>query len=248
MDYWFSWLSKTSLDRSAVYEYGLMFIRNELEEDDKKFFNHEFLQSMGISVAKHRLEILKLVKKEAGDNTPHRGLSLFLAISRAKRCISKRIGKHVFFGETTAHVVGPKATPFRTHWNGALRKQRSSNEFNIEKVMVTNRSPIWSGPMDRRVQERLTMVPNRSRMCVSGPLDEKPIMSINKSPTSSGPLDGRVQERFLFSHKSPDLSWPCDSRDFSPKVNNSQHGKEKMSGGNGVQPLWSLMFQDMKPT
>ncbi|GMP34592.1 hypothetical protein CsSME_00007398 [Camellia sinensis var. sinensis] len=46
---WFSWLSKTGLEPSLVYEYGLSFSHNELEEDDIAYFNHEFLQSMGIS-------------------------------------------------------------------------------------------------------------------------------------------------------------------------------------------------------
>nr|KYP56778.1 hypothetical protein KK1_003025 [Cajanus cajan] len=61
---WFSWLSKTGLEPSLVYEYGLTLAHNELEEEDMFYFNHEFLQSMGISIAKHRLEILKLARKE----------------------------------------------------------------------------------------------------------------------------------------------------------------------------------------
>ncbi|KNA04763.1 hypothetical protein SOVF_196720 [Spinacia oleracea] len=61
---WYSWLLKTGLESSIVYEYGLAFSQNELEEDDISYFNHEFLQSMGISIAKHRLEILKLARTE----------------------------------------------------------------------------------------------------------------------------------------------------------------------------------------
>ncbi|KAJ7962805.1 Sterile alpha motif domain-containing protein [Quillaja saponaria] len=63
---WFSWLSKTGLEPTLVYEYGLTLAHNELEEEDIIYFNHEFLQSMGISIAKHRLEILKLARKERG--------------------------------------------------------------------------------------------------------------------------------------------------------------------------------------
>ncbi|KAK9947457.1 hypothetical protein M0R45_003081 [Rubus argutus] len=54
---WFAWLSKTGLEPSLVYDYGTIFARNELQMEDVAFFNHEFLLSMGISVAKHRLEI-----------------------------------------------------------------------------------------------------------------------------------------------------------------------------------------------
>ncbi|KAJ0090753.1 hypothetical protein Patl1_14868 [Pistacia atlantica] len=102
---WFSWLSKSSLDPSLIYEYGLAFARNELQKEDLTYFNHEFLQSMGISVAKHRLEILKLARKEVrgGPNTLCR---LILAINNTKKKIGKRINKWVF------HEVGStKALP-----------------------------------------------------------------------------------------------------------------------------------------
>ena len=93
--------------------------------------------------------------------------------------------------------------------------------------MVTSRNPSVSGPLDGKLQEKL--------------------VSINRSPTMSGLLDGRVQESFLLPNKSPDISGPFDVIDSSPKVK-SHCGNEKMVGGNGVGPQWSLMFQDMKPT
>ncbi|KAK4763143.1 hypothetical protein SAY86_008911 [Trapa natans] len=61
---WFSWLSKSGLHPTLIYEYGLAFTKNELEQQDICYFTHEFLQSIGISIAKHRLEILKLARKE----------------------------------------------------------------------------------------------------------------------------------------------------------------------------------------
>ncbi|RVW30507.1 hypothetical protein CK203_098840 [Vitis vinifera] len=80
---WFSWLSKTGLEPSLVYEYALAFSQNELEEEDISYFNHEFLQSMGISIAKHRLEILKLARKEKGAS-PRAMSRLIIAIKRTK--------------------------------------------------------------------------------------------------------------------------------------------------------------------
>ncbi|KAI7981883.1 hypothetical protein LOK49_Contig10G00014 [Camellia lanceoleosa] len=110
---WFSWLSKSGLDRSLTYEYGLIFTRNELEEEDMKSFNHEFLQSMGISVAKHRLEILKLARKEVGDG-PRSLLRLLLAINKAKKSFKKSIGKWALFGASDSSTV-PELTPFCAH-------------------------------------------------------------------------------------------------------------------------------------
>ncbi|URE39255.1 hypothetical protein MUK42_11279 [Musa troglodytarum] len=63
---WYSWLLQTNLDPGLVYQYSLLLSSNELEEDDVTHFDHEFLQSMGISIAKHRLEMLKLAKSRRG--------------------------------------------------------------------------------------------------------------------------------------------------------------------------------------
>uniref|UniRef100_A0A0D9ZRJ1 SAM domain-containing protein n=1 Tax=Oryza glumipatula TaxID=40148 RepID=A0A0D9ZRJ1_9ORYZ len=60
---WYAWLSAARLDQEVAYEYALVFSRNELEADDLAYFDHEFLHSMGVSVAKHRLEILKLARR-----------------------------------------------------------------------------------------------------------------------------------------------------------------------------------------
>lgn len=91
---WFSWLSKTGLDPSLVYEYGLSFTNNELEQQDICYFTHEFLQSMGISIAKHRLEILKLARKENKELAPLRPppiSRLLSAIKNTRSCLSKYV-------------------------------------------------------------------------------------------------------------------------------------------------------------
>ncbi|KAF3782790.1 hypothetical protein EJ110_NYTH18187 [Nymphaea thermarum] len=81
---WFSWLSMTSLDPTLVYEYGLALAYNELEEEDVIYFSHDFLKSIGISVAKHRLEILKLARREHG-RRPQLLSRLLAAIKKTKR-------------------------------------------------------------------------------------------------------------------------------------------------------------------
>ncbi|XP_073057126.1 uncharacterized protein [Primulina eburnea] len=88
---WFDWLSKTSLDPSHVYDYAVIFTYNELEEDDMLYFNHEFLQSMGIAVAKHRLEILKVARKEKGGKIIHPMLWIILAIKKTKNYVFKKV-------------------------------------------------------------------------------------------------------------------------------------------------------------
>ncbi|XP_059644809.1 uncharacterized protein LOC132286478 [Cornus florida] len=144
---WFSWLSKTGLEPSLVYEYGLSFSHNELEEDDIVYFNHEFLQSMGISIAKHRLEILKLARKEKG-GSPHPMSRLIVAIKRTKRCLAKCIRTWARHEDKGALVVVQRRS-YSSRWKGAMLK-RNKRLFVAKQggtLLLTNGSPMdISGP------------------------------------------------------------------------------------------------------
>lgn len=153
---WFSWLSKTALEPSLVYEYGLAFAHNELEEDDIAYFNHEFLQSMGISIAKHRLEILKLAEKESG-RRPHPMSRLLALIKKTKRCLAKCIHTWVHRNDSALIVVPTKA--YGKKWRGALLKRNKRlMMLKQERLMITDGSVRVAGggsPMgcDGRVEE-----------------------------------------------------------------------------------------------
>lgn len=130
---WFSWLSKTGLEPSLVYEYGLAFSHNELEEEDMDYFNHEFLQSMGISIAKHRLEILKLARKEkkGSSHTPRPISRLLVAFKKAKKCVAKYIQTWIHRNDK-ALVVVPRPG-YGSRWRGALMKR------NNKRLVVANK-------------------------------------------------------------------------------------------------------------
>ncbi|KAK9281092.1 hypothetical protein L1049_003985 [Liquidambar formosana] len=138
---WFSWLSKTGLEPSLVYEYGLAFAHNELEEDDIAYFNHEFLQSMGISIAKHRLEILKLARKEKGGGL--RPMSrLLVAIKRTKRYVAKYVRTWIH-REDSALVVVPRPSYYGSRWRGAMLKRNKRLMVAKQgRLMLTNGSPM----------------------------------------------------------------------------------------------------------
>ncbi|KAH0762883.1 hypothetical protein KY290_018956 [Solanum tuberosum] len=139
---WFSWLSKTELEPSLVYEYGLALAHNELEYDDVVYFNHEFLQSIGISIGKHRLEILKLAKKEKGA-IPN-SMSRFLqVIKRTKRRLSKYI-RNWGHSEELALALVPKKISSSRWKNSMLKRRRSSTRVAAAKqntLLITNGSP-----------------------------------------------------------------------------------------------------------
>ena len=162
---WFSWLSKTGLEPSLVYEYGLAFAHNELEEEDIVYFNHEFLQSMGISIAKHRLEILKLARKEKGAS-PRPMSRLLVAIRRTKRCLGKYIRTWIRREESSALVVVPRPG-YGSRWKGAMAKRNkrlmttAAATAKQGRLLLTNGSPRrvenFSSPVvyDLRKEEKM---------------------------------------------------------------------------------------------
>ncbi|KAE8665337.1 Major facilitator superfamily protein isoform 1 [Hibiscus syriacus] len=254
---WYSWLTKTALEPSLVYEYGFAFSRNELEKEDLAYFNHEFLQSMGISVAKHRLEILKLARKETGE-APNSLTKLILAINKSTRkCFNKYVNKLVHHENNS---IKPLLEPVRhqDQWRVALtlsRKGKNEKEvMKIEQPVVRSRKVAKSGPMDYRGQEK-SLVPPRS-LKLSGPLDRKmqEKMVFNyRSPITSGPADVSMaaQERLMLTNgrRSPKLSGPLHyARTPSPKVHGDHYNKEKAGHDFDDQTLWAELFQDMKPT
>ena len=207
---WFSWLSKSGLDPSLIYEYGLAFARNELQYEDITYFNHEFLQSMGISVAKHRLEILKLARKETsgGGGGPGSLSGLILAINKTKKRLNKCISKWVF-REDLAFKATPVHYP-EQYWSGGLLRRHKSKDVKEEKPVLKKRSITLSGPLDR-VQER--MIANTRSLKLSGPLDgrvQEKLMYSTRSPRLSGPLDKRVQDKMMFTARSPKFPGPID--------------------------------------
>ncbi|ESQ51161.1 hypothetical protein EUTSA_v10022856mg [Eutrema salsugineum] len=195
---WFSWLSKTDLDPTLSYEYGLIFAQKKLPSEDIALFSHNFLRQLGITVPEHRQQILKLSKRETqAHGRYHRRPASVKLISTVIRAtsIGNRLNKWIFFGATS--VVEPlkeKQLPPQAFGGGAF--VTGNNKVNAEKALQVERLPLMknkviakSGPLDLKhgMQEKMTFIGNRS-------------MNL------SGPLDRNVQERLVSAYRSPDVS------------------------------------------
>ncbi|RRT64412.1 hypothetical protein B296_00034796 [Ensete ventricosum] len=134
---WNSWLSKSSLEPSLAYEYGLLFMDNELEEEDIAYFDHDFLQSMGISVAKHRLEILKLAKND-GRATPLPVAKLAAVIRKSKNCLTRYV-RAMGCTDSPAILVVANAT-YGDRWSGAaMRRKAKLALLKQGRLMIADR-------------------------------------------------------------------------------------------------------------
>lgn len=139
---WFSWVAKTGLEGSLIYEYGLAFTQNELEEEDISYFNHEFLQSMGISIAKHRLEILKLAKKHKKKKKLQISRLAF-AIKKSKSCLVRFMKSWIHHQSSQALVVVPKPTLWRPSGGSMLKR----NNTNKKMLMNQQHRLLLPGPV-----------------------------------------------------------------------------------------------------
>ncbi|OIW19520.1 hypothetical protein TanjilG_06975 [Lupinus angustifolius] len=258
---WFSWLSRTKLDPSLIEDYGLTFARNELQLEDASYFNHEFLQSMGISIAKHRLEILKLVKKEEAEAE---------AATRPNKKLSKVMNKYIKkfmskfgFHENHNNIKDIKGIPQPQEGTHVIIKQQhGTEELKHEKLprvpMFRSRTIALSGPLDHsRMNEK--MVCNKT-LRLSGPIDgkmhERMMMYTNRSPLISRP----VVERFTATAKSPRFSAPkliitrpsgaTRAEIESPICGYSPYRKPNadFDYDDDDRTLWPTLFQDLKPT
>ncbi|XP_047947491.1 uncharacterized protein LOC125193687 [Salvia hispanica] len=214
---WYTWLSQTNLDPSLVHEYGLALVRNEVEDEDLPYFNHDFLLSLGITIAKHRLEILKLCAKHHAV-TGAGGLSrLVLVMNKTRKLFARKLG----FRRSSAPA---QASPYGSQWSGALRR-------------INGGGAMWSGPLDRR-------------LVAARPLDLKGHERVLYPNWSPMVVRQRQRERPGFVCGSPALSGPIDRLGLSPKVGFYRGETVEDGGGEyyAAQSLWSIMFQDMKPT
>ncbi|WOK99841.1 hypothetical protein Cni_G08553 [Canna indica] len=137
---WYSWLSKSHLDPSLACEYAVLFANNELEEEDVAYFDHGFLQSMGIAIAKHRLEILKLAKQASRStlaSPPLPVAKLVAVIRKSKNCLAKYI-RGLARGSATAPaiLVLPKSEP----WRGGATMRRKTKLALLKqgRLMITD--------------------------------------------------------------------------------------------------------------
>ncbi|KAL8492917.1 hypothetical protein ACS0TY_024204 [Phlomoides rotata] len=239
---WYSWLSKTNLDQTLVYEYGIAFVRNELQEEDLAYFNHDFLQSLGISVAKHRLEILKLSRKEVRGRI--NGFSkLVVVMNKTMKLFTRNISKLGFHRNSWP----AKLSPYGNQWSGALRRingERNVQQQEHKAAVISRRNMMWSGPLDKRAQDKFLLAcKNQS---VSGPLDVKMQEKVVNPHLS--PMVMRPNGRLGLVCRSPTISGPIDRLGLSPQMRYYGSAKVGDDHEHATQSLWSIMFQDLKPT
>ncbi|OIT34265.1 PREDICTED: uncharacterized protein LOC109244907 [Nicotiana attenuata] len=198
---WFSWLSKTSLDPSLIYDYALVFAQNELDQDDIEYFNHEFLQSMGISIAKHRLEILKLARKENSRSSRIHILRFILAIKQAKQQLAKRWSTWTHRPDSSALLP---LRNYSSRWKASMLKR------NNRLTAAKQERPVMQSTNATPNQGRLMMLTNRSPNLMIDYSDSW------ISSSSSSPVEGFRDDEDMDVIYSEEIKWDAMFQDLKP--------------------------------
>ncbi|XP_021731763.1 uncharacterized protein LOC110698610 [Chenopodium quinoa] len=249
---WYSWLSKTGLESSIVYEYGLAFAQNELEKEDISYFNHEFLQSMGITIAKHRLEILKLARREKNQaqslslSLKHPMAKLFVALKKTKKSLANYIATLVHReNDGRALIVlsnkkkinkkskiggggggGGGGISYSSRWKKAMMMRSSSRKLVMVNSNYQDRLMLTNG-------DYLGDYDNNNHDYVDGEGDhDSVVVSSPKLDSYSSPL-----MYDLHQNNKEDNNKVCDDQEddeyWTPALEEIR---------------WDAMFQDLKPT
>lgn len=219
---WFTWLSKTSLDPSLVYDYAIIFIYNELEEDDILYFNHEFLQNMGISIAKHRLHILKLARKEKGGSVIHPMLwSIVFAIKKTKNYVFKKVGALTHRNNSSLSLVKVRNNSLRWKVSMLQRNKRCLIRAGMEETRSTR----------ERNESHIFGFGQKNLMIGYKDLHETDNESSSSIRTPSSTVETKVN--------------PCNSS-FSSTLGQSLDGECWSSSME--ENKWDSMFTDLRPT
>ncbi|XP_015694192.2 uncharacterized protein LOC102713092 [Oryza brachyantha] len=226
---WYAWLAKTGLAPALAYEYGRLFNQNELERGDAAHFDHDLLKSMGIAVAKHRLEILKLARKDAaaaggeGEDSSSAYARLVRkagwCIARCARRLARRGGGGGGGGKGSSVTVVPRICS-------------GDDAVRVGAVQQTRRR--------RSVKKMVLMITDGAAVARGG--------------GGGGRFSGSQKASLMFHdcYEDDDVDVDEEAQCGAGPVGDGEEDEEeeRCSDGGGAdgEIKWDSMFQDLKPT
>uniref|UniRef100_A0ACD6AE97 Uncharacterized protein n=1 Tax=Avena sativa TaxID=4498 RepID=A0ACD6AE97_AVESA len=227
---WYEWLSRAGLGEDLAAEYALLFESNELDAADVRHLDHAFLATMGVAVAKHRLEILKLARKESSASValtvlPWRATRLLAAAAeRSARSVAACLRSAAHRNRRAA--VAPRPL--------ALRHQRSGG-FGAAAV----------GPV-RPCKSAPTAADSRgTAMKLAALLARFSKPALTRSSRGKGTRNGAVAiAAGCFTGRETRSDYDADDDDEEGEEDET----ETEDGGEDPETPWESMFQDLNPT
>lgn len=234
---WYAWLCRAGLHPDVAFEYALLFARNELGATDVRHLDHDFLLSMGVAVAKHRLEILKLARKETSSHgraaavtvLPWRATRLLAAaVHRSASSALGRLRASVSRGrdrDRAAAVLTTPRLPLLRHRGGRVAHSWSK----IASPVAIRGGKPRALPMLTRISKPVVL----TNSCADKWRGDG--AAVKTLPAPAGSIAACLESTDVCS---------CDEYEDG-EVSDDEVVKHS---GDGEEMRWESMFQDLKPT
>uniref|UniRef100_A0A0E0ACI3 SAM domain-containing protein n=1 Tax=Oryza glumipatula TaxID=40148 RepID=A0A0E0ACI3_9ORYZ len=240
---WYAWLAKTGLAPALAYEYGRLFNQNELERGDAAHFDHDLLKSMGIAVAKHRLEILKLAKKDsssaadAGGGDSSSSSYAQLIARKAGRCIAR----------CARRLARPRGVGGGRGSSVTVVPRICSGDDAVRVGAVQAAAAAAATRRRRSVKKMVLMITDGGATAARGGVG-----------FAAGRFSGSQKASLMFHDCYEEEEEDDDDHEEEARCGDGAEGgdedteEERCSDGGGggadVEIKWDSMFQDLKPT
>jgi hypothetical protein len=222
---WYEWLSRAGLGEDLAAEYALLFESNELDAADVRHLDHAFLATMGVAVAKHRLEILKLASKDSSGITvlPWRATRMLaVAAQRSARSVAGCLRSAARRERRAAvaprplvlcqqRICGSGAKPVPARWKSA---------------------PDSRGTTTTKLAALLTHF-------------SKPMLMLTKSSSGKGAKSGAVTPA---TRRAMVIPAGCFASTESCSDYDADDDDDDEMDGEDPEAPWESMFQDLNPT
>jgi hypothetical protein len=227
---WYEWLSRAGLGEDLAAEYALLFESNELDAADVRHLDHAFLATMGVAVAKHRLEILKLARKDSSGITvlPWRATRMLaVAAQRSARSVAGCLRSAARRERRAA--VAPRPLP--------LCQQR---------VCGSGAAPVparWKSAPAATDSRGTTTTKKLAALLMQ--LSKQPMLMLTKSNSGKGAKSGAVTPA---TRRAMVIPAGCFASTESCSDYDADDDDDDEMDGEDPEAPWESMFQDLNPT
>ncbi|XBI35974.1 uncharacterized protein LOC125520889 [Triticum urartu] len=228
---WYEWLRRAGLGEDLAAEYALLFARNELGAADVRHLDHAFLATMGVAVAKHRLEILKLARRESSASAaitvlPWRATRLLAAAAqRSARSLAGCLRSAARRGRSKA-AVAPR--PLALCHQGVAGPAR------------------WKGAPTAADGRGVTKRKLAALLARVG----KPMHTLTNSAGRKGTRNSAAPTTYMATAIAAGCftsTETCGS-DYDADDDEDEDAETDDGGGEDPETPWESMFEDLKPT
>ncbi|CAL5046368.1 unnamed protein product [Urochloa decumbens] len=264
---WYAWMCRAGLHPDVALEYALLFARNELGADDLRHLDHDLLATMGVAVAKHRLEILKLARKESSSHS--RAAAAAAAITalpwRATRLLAAAVHRSArsALGRLRASV-SPSAAPSHRGLDRALTGTGSKDRAAVAVAAAAHALATPRRTLPAAARRRGGRVAHSWGKVLASPVAARggkpsplPLMLTHVEHVSEPVvLTSSCAATAKALPAPPDVVAGCLAAATEACVVCDEDGddagdadmEEEVDGGGDEEMRWESMFQNLKPT